>query len=86
MICPVCNKQMLTEWPHVHRCGDSRRKHFVTVQAGEWVQPTPRGYLMRCCDCNLVHRFNFRIIKYAKGKRCKIQFQAFRVTRRRKGK
>lgn len=26
-----------------------------------WVQPIERGYLMRCCDCGLVHEMNFRV-------------------------
>ncbi|HYF54675.1 MAG TPA: hypothetical protein VEA41_10490 [Salinarimonas sp.] len=51
---------------------------MTRVKPGEWVQPTPRGYLMACCDCGLVHRLNFRVVKYAGGKRTKVQFQAFR--------
>ena len=26
-----------------------------------WVQPIPNGYRLRCCDCGLVHVFNFRV-------------------------
>lgn len=48
---------------------------YVPVAAGEWVQPARRGYYMRCCDCKLVHRMNFRI---RKGR---VQLQAFRVRR-----
>ena len=51
---------------------------FPIVQAGELVQPTPRGYRMKCCDCGLVHLMDFRVIKYAGGKRTKVQFRAFR--------
>lgn len=31
-----------------------------------WVQPVMRNYLMACCDCGLVHRVSFRIIKITK--------------------
>ena len=30
---------------------------------GEWVQPVKTGYLMECCDCGLVHRIDFRVVK-----------------------
>ena len=48
-------------------------QRFHDVADGEWVQPEPRGYLMQCCDCDLVHRMNFRI------RDGRVQFQAFRV-------
>lgn len=46
------------------------------VKQGEWVQPIRRGYLLKCCDCGLVHQLNFRLVKHGRGF-C-IQFQAFR--------
>lgn len=49
---------------------------FPDVDAGEWVQPVRSGYLMECCDCGLVHRLDFRLVKWGNGK--KIQFRAFR--------
>jgi hypothetical protein len=39
-----------------------------------WVQPVPKGYLMECCDCGLVHRMNFRT------HRGRIQFKAQRAS------
>ena len=35
---------------------------------------------MMCCDCGLVHRMNFRIVKVPNRQRVtqKVQFQAFR--------
>lgn len=44
-------------------------------EAGEWVQPIRRGYKLRCCDCGLVHRMDFRI------SRKRIQFRVFRDNR-----
>lgn len=50
-------------------------------KAGEWVQPTPKGYKLRCCDCGLVHRMDFRVVTYANGRRHKMQFRAYRDNR-----
>lgn len=30
----------------------------------EWISPKMRGYLMKCCDCGLVHEIDFRIVRY----------------------
>lgn len=30
----------------------------------EWVCPDPSKYLMKCCDCGLVHEAQFRVAKY----------------------
>lgn len=56
-------------------------KTYKHPKAGEWVQPVCRGYKMACCDCGLVHKMNFRVVKYADGKRTKVQFQAARDNR-----
>lgn len=53
---------------------------YSRPKAGEWVQPIRKGYKMMCCDCNLVHTINFRVIKYGRNQ-TKIQFQAFRNER-----
>ena len=42
---------------------------------GVWVQPVRRGYKMGCCDCGLVHRLDFRLVKG------RTQFRAFRDNR-----
>ena len=54
---------------------------FQQVYDGEWVQPVRRGYRMKCCDCGLVHRLDFRLLKNRRGSR--IQFRAFRESKRR---
>lgn len=53
---------------------------YPKVQAGEWVQPTRKGYKMACCDCGLVHTLDFILVPYGDGKR-KIRFRAFRDNR-----
>jgi hypothetical protein len=30
----------------------------------EWVCPDPKDYLMKCCDCGLVHEAQFRVVRY----------------------
>jgi hypothetical protein len=30
----------------------------------EWVCPDPDGYLMKCCDCGLVHEAEFGVVRY----------------------
>jgi len=30
----------------------------------DWVCPRPQGYLMQCCDCELIHEVDFRVVKY----------------------
>ena len=47
---------------------------YPTVMAGEWVQPKA-VYRMKCCDCGLVHRMEFRLY------RNRLQFRAFRDER-----
>ncbi len=50
---------------------------FYQQSDGEWVQPK-RGFRMKCCDCGLVHRMEFRV------RARRVQFRAFRVRRRKK--
>ena len=43
-------------------------KRFRIEREGEngwsrWVQPVEKNYLMSCCDCRLVHRMEFRVLK-----------------------
>lgn len=63
---------------------------FKKEKDGEWVQPKMRGYLMKCCDCGLVHKIDFRVLRmtsrkpggYKVGRRATghyVQFRAFRV-------
>lgn len=53
----------------------ARKELYPAVESGQWVQPIRKGYRTMCCDCGLIHIFNFRV---RKGK---IQFQAFRDQR-----
>jgi hypothetical protein len=35
---------------------------FKWLRSGQWEQPIQHGYLLACCDCGLVHRFDFRVV------------------------
>lgn len=43
-----------------------------------WVQPQMKKYLMACCDCDLVHEIQFRIVGERK---MRVQFRARRAPR-----
>lgn len=30
----------------------------------DWVCPRPQVYLMQCCDCELIHEVDFRVVRY----------------------
>lgn len=32
----------------------------------EWIKPRMKGYQMACCDCNLVHTLDFKIVRRGK--------------------
>lgn len=49
---------------------------YRKVQDGDWVRPIMSGYRMRCCDCGLVHRMNFKVIRRGPG--YEVVFQAWR--------
>jgi len=48
-------------------------------EEGEWINPQKRGYKIACCDCGLVHKVNFKHVKWGRGR--KIMIQVFRDNR-----
>lgn len=58
-------------------------RKFKQVNAGEWVQPRRKSYLMKCCDCGLVHEMEFKLVTYGDNKH-KIRFRAWREGQRKK--
>lgn len=36
---------------------------YEQPQSGEWINPKLDGYKLACCDCGLVHKVDFRIIR-----------------------
>lgn len=51
------------------------KKRYEQVVSDAWIQPIRHGYRAACCDCGLVHVFDFRIYKG------RVQFRAFRNER-----
>jgi hypothetical protein len=55
---------------------------YKEADDGEWITPTQTGHRMRCCDCGLVHRVDFRVLEpsgdHPKGA---IQYRAHRDNR-----
>lgn len=41
-----------------------------------WVQPAMPKYMLACCDCNLVHEMQFRVVGIRK---MRVQFRARRA-------
>ena len=48
----------------------AERPEFITHSVeqpydwSEWVCPDPKSYLMKCCDCGLVHEAQFGVVRY----------------------
>ena len=53
---------------------------YHKVKEGEWVRPVMKGYKMKCCDCGLVHKIDFKVIKWGRGH--KVIFRASRLRKR----
>lgn len=45
---------------------------YTQATDGDTIRPKMRGYRTRCCDCGLVHVFDFRVVKA--GRRNVVQF------------
>ena len=63
-----------------------RKEHTAGPRGfSRWVQPQMGKYLMACCDCNLVHEMQFRIMPGAfvkgnnGGQKMHVQFRARRA-------
>jgi hypothetical protein len=63
---------------------------YIKAHDGDVIQPIMKGYKMRCCDCDLVHRIDFKVVKHGRGH--KVLFEIWRdvrataACRRKKGK
>jgi len=55
---------------------------YEDVQVGEWVRPRMSKYKQSCCDCGLVHIFEFRILNHTRGgKHQHIEYRCWRDER-----
>ncbi len=53
---------------------------YTKHKAGEWVSPVHKGYKLRCCDCGLVHKVDFRVVTRGSGRK-DVEFRVFRDER-----
>ena len=51
---------------------------YKLVENGEWIHPERKYYYMKCCDCGLVHRMEFRVLKDKLHRAC-LEFRAWRL-------
>jgi hypothetical protein len=52
---------------------------YKQAYEGEVIFPARRGYKMQCCDCGLVHRMDFGLVRHGHGK--SIYFRSYRDER-----
>ena len=50
-------------------------RHYPILEDGESVEPKMEGFKLQCCDCGLVHKIDFEVIKGA------VHFKAWRDKR-----
>jgi len=55
------------------------------MKDGEWVWPKMHGYKMQCCDCGLIHEFDFVVVDKESGEPLNgsfaVIFRAYRVNK-----
>lgn len=58
----------------------SRIRREVEGEDGfsRWIEPASDGYKIACCDCGLVHTFQFRVVEDIEPR---VQFRASRNAR-----
>jgi len=48
---------------------------YEEAEDGEWIDAAARGHKIQCCDCGLVHDYDFRVVDG------RVQFRAKRNNR-----
>ena len=62
--CGHCCKSDLATVGEVGVWGECEPQEEVEDGWCDWVCPKPQGYLMQCCDCELIHEVESRVVKY----------------------
>lgn len=57
-----------------------KEKLYPQAHDGDWIVVSWRGFKEQCCDCGLVHKLNFRIVKSGVDKG-RVAVQVFRDAR-----
>lgn len=55
-------------------------KRFKLAKENKWEQPVMDNYLMKCCDCGLIHDVDFRIAYGKEEKDNRVQLRMRRIT------
>lgn len=53
--------------------------NYHQAKDGEWIRPRMARYLMKCCDCGLVHAMEFRVTKAVNKTHMRIERSTLRV-------
>lgn len=62
-----------------------KRIKYHKIKDGEWVFPAMTGYRLRCCDCGLIHYFDFAVVDgdtYELINKRRVAFRAYRVNKK----
>ena len=62
--CGHCCKTDLAKVGEVGIWGQCEPQQALENGWCDWVCPKPKGYLMQCCDCELIHEVDFRVVRY----------------------
>ena len=62
--CGHCCKSDLARVGEVGVWGECEPQEALEDGWCDWVCPKPQGYLMQCCDCELIHEVDFRVVQY----------------------
>jgi hypothetical protein len=48
---------------------------YLQVRSEDWIEPEMKGHISCCCDCGLIHVYNFKVVNG------KVKYQAIRDQR-----
>lgn len=55
---------------------------YTQAYDNQWLYPKRKFWMMKCCDCGLVHKVEFKLKKYGNGRI--IMLKAKRLPKRKK--
>ena len=64
---------------------EGKKRKYPIKKDGEWIRPKMSSYKMECCDCGLVHSFDFIVVDedtFEPLNGSRIIFRAYRINKR----
>lgn len=55
-----------------------KTKKYLSISEGVWRGIVSKDFRIACCDCGLVHLYNFRVTPFPSGKGWYLENQGFR--------